>query len=358
MEEAEMKAAVWHHRRDVRIEQVQSPPRPPAGQLQVKVSWCGICGTDLHEYSSGPIYIPVEQPHPLTGVQAPVIIGHEMSGEVVDLGEGVEGFAVGDRVAACPIIGCGSCRWCRSGSMAQCDRVAFLGSSWTGGALAERVNLHAYQCFRLPQSIPDDAGALVEPFSAVVRALHRSAPKPEERVAVVGAGPMGLMSIMAARIIGCAHVVSFEVAERRRHAAKLCGAEENVDPATEDAEKRGYELTGGQGFDLVVECAGIPATALLAGRLARTRGRVMLMGVFDKPAALDLTDIVFREKTVMGSMSGYGMYEETIAMIANPLFLPDVLITERIGLDRLVDIGYRGLLEEKHKHIKTLVKPG
>lgn len=352
-----MRAAVWHNRRDVRIEEVQGPPTPPKGQIQVKVSWCGICGTDLHEYLGGPIYIPVERPHPLTGVQAPVIIGHEMSGEVVAVGDAVESFALGDRVAACPIIGCGSCRWCRSGSMAQCDRVAFLGTSWSGGALAERVNLNAYQCYRLPDSIGDDAGALVEPFSAVVRSVHRSAPQPDERVAVVGAGPMGLMAIMATRILGCAHVVTFEVAERRREAARLCGAEAVVNPATEDAEKRGYELTGGQGFDLVVECAGVPATSLLAGRLARTRGRVTFMGVFEKPAALDLTDIVFREKTITGSMSGYGMYEETIAMMANPLFRPDVLITGRIGLDSLVDTGYRCLLEEKDKHIKTLVRP-
>jgi (R,R)-butanediol dehydrogenase/meso-butanediol dehydrogenase/diacetyl reductase len=352
-----MRAAIWHNRRDVRIEEVQSPPLPPAGQVQVKVSWCGICGTDLHEYIAGPIYIPAERPHPLTGVQAPVIIGHEMSGEVVAVGEDVHGFTLGDRVAACPIIGCGNCRWCRSGSMAQCDRVAFLGTSWSGGALAERVNLHAYQCYRLPASIGDDAGALVEPFSAVVRAIHRSAPKAEESVAVVGAGPMGLMSIMAARIVGCERVVAFEVASLRQEAARLCGAQEVVNPAMEDAEKRGLALTGGQGFDLVVECAGIPATALLAARLARTRGRVTLMGVFDRPAALDLTDIVFREKTITGSMSGYGMYEETIRMMANPLFRADVLTTGRIGLDRLVDTGYRCLLEEKDSHIKTLVRP-
>ena len=131
-----MKAAVWHGRRDVRVENVSEPPPPPPGQVQVRVAWCGICGTDLHEYEGGPLYIPLERPHVLTGVQAPVIIGHEMSGEVTEVGEGVEDFVPGDRVAACPIIGCGQCRWCRSGSMAQCDRVAFLGTSWTGGALA------------------------------------------------------------------------------------------------------------------------------------------------------------------------------------------------------------------------------
>jgi len=82
-----MRAAAWHDRRDVRIEQVQSPPRPPRGQIQVQVSWCGICGTDLHEYMGGPIYIPVGRPHPVTGIKAPVIIGHEMSGLVLEVGE-------------------------------------------------------------------------------------------------------------------------------------------------------------------------------------------------------------------------------------------------------------------------------
>ena len=352
-----MRAAVWHGRHDVRIEDVDNPTEPAPHQVQIKVSWCGICGTDLHEYLSGPIYIPVERSHPLTGVQAPVIIGHEISGVVVTVGEGVQDFVPGDRVAACPIIGCQICRWCRSGSMAQCDRVAFLGTSWSGGGLAERVNLNAYQCYRLPPSIADEAGALVEPFSAVVRAIHRNAPNPQDRIAVVGSGPMGLMSIMALRILGCERIVAFEVASRRREAARLCGAEGAVNPATEDAEKRGLELSDGQGFDLVVECGGIPATALLAGRLARTRGKVTFMGVFDKPAALDLTDIVFREKTITGSMSGFGMYEETIRMMTSPLFRADVLITVRIGLDRLIDTGYRCLLEEKDSHIKTLVRP-
>jgi (R,R)-butanediol dehydrogenase/meso-butanediol dehydrogenase/diacetyl reductase len=116
-------------------------------------------------------------------------------------------------------------------------------------------------------------------------------------------------------------------------------------------------MTGDEGFDLVVECAGIPATALPAGRLARTRGWLTLIGVFEKPAALNLTDIVFREKNYHRSMSGYGIYEETIRMMANPLFRADALITERIGQDQLVYKGYRGLLEEKEHHIKTLVRP-
>lgn len=353
-----MKAAVWHGRQDVRIETVDDPPSPPPGQVQVKVAWCGICGTDLHEYIGGPLYIPVDQPHPITGVRAPVIIGHEMSGEVIAIGEGVEDFAVGDRVAACPIIGCGHCRWCRSGSMAQCDHVAFLGTSWSGGALAARLNLYAYQCYHLPAGIDDEIGALVEPFSSTARAVGQGQVGPDDDVSIVGAGPIGLMALMAARIRGARKTVVIEVAERRIEAAKQCGADAIINPQTENAEKAAMELTNGQGFDVVLECAGQPASVLLASKITRTRGRLVIMGVFEKPAALDLTDLVFREKTVIGSMSGYGLYPESVAMMTDSKFHGRALITDHIGIEELVGRGYDALLHEKDKHIKMLVRPG
>lgn len=352
-----MKAAVWHGRKDVRIENVNDPPDPPSGQVQVRVEWCGICGTDLHEYMGGPLYIPLGRPHPLTGVQAPVIIGHEMSGQVVSVGKGIQSFAVGDRIAACPIIGCGRCRWCRTGSMAQCDHVAFLGTSWTGGALAERVNLNAYQCYHLNDSISDEIGALVEPFSACVRAVAQGDPANEENVAIVGAGPIGLMALMAARIRGARRIVAIETAERRIQAAKLCGADHVINPRLEDPETRTRDLTDGEGFSLIVECAGQPSSVLMAAKLTRTRGHLVVMGVFENPAAIDLTDVVFREKMITGSMSGYGVYDETIAVMTNRHFRGDILITDRIGLDDLVGRGYRSLLDEKDKHIKIIVKP-
>jgi len=352
-----MRAAVWHGRQDVRIERIPEPPPPPPGQVQAEVAWCGICGTDLHEYVGGPLYIPLERPHPLTGVQAPVVIGHEMSGQIVAVGDGVKDFTVGDRIAACPIIGCGRCRWCRTNSMAQCDQVAFLGTSWTGGALAQRLNINAYQCYHLSEAISDEIGALVEPFSATVRAVAQGRPDAEDSVAIVGAGPIGLMALMAARLQGVKQVVAFETAEGRIEAAKLCGAKYVINPSREDAEKRARELTEGEGFPLVIECAGQPASVLMAAKLTRTRGHLVIMGVFEKPAAIDLTDVVFREKTITGSMSGYGLYDETIKMMTDPRFRGDFLITDRIGLDDLIGRGYHGLLHEKEKHIKMLVRP-
>ncbi|MHB1936664.1 MAG: 2,3-butanediol dehydrogenase [Acidobacteriaceae bacterium] len=352
-----MKAAVWHARQDVRIEDVPYPPDPQPTHVQVEVAWCGICGTDLHEYLAGPVYIPVDTPHPLTAVQAPVIVGHEMSGQVAAVGKEVDNFAVGDRVAVCPIIGCQHCRWCKSGLMAQCEMVAFLGSSWRGGALSERLNVYAYQCFHLPDTISDEVGALVEPFSATVRAVKQGNIGPGDNVAIVGAGPMGLMAVLAARLRGAKRTVAVEVAKRRKETAIHLGATAVIDPTAEDAETRALEITEGEGFDVVMECAGQPMTAQLAGRLTRTRGRLVVMGVFEKPAPLDFTDLVFREKTVTGSMSGYGMYDETIRMMTDPLFKGDELITGRIQLEDLIEKGYHGLLYEKDRNVKTLVSP-
>ena len=352
-----MKAAVWHGRKDVRVEEVPDPPPPPAGQLQIEVAWCGLCGTDLHEYLGGPLYIPAQAPHPLTGALAPVILGHELSGRVIAIGEGVTGFKVGDRVVACPIIGCLKCRWCKAGFMGQCENVAFLGISWHSGGFAQKANLHAYQVYHLPDAVPDDVGALVEPWAAVVRMVARGEVGPEDNVAVIGAGPIGLMATMAARIAGAKRIVSVELAERRIELARQCGADANINPKLEDPLARARELTYGNGFDVVLECAGQRATGLLAGRLTRIRGRLMVMGVFEEPAPFDYTDLVYGEKTVIGSMGGYGMFDEAIARLADERFRGDIIITGKIHLDDILDKGFRPLIEEKDRHVKILVSP-
>jgi (R,R)-butanediol dehydrogenase/meso-butanediol dehydrogenase/diacetyl reductase len=241
--------------------------------------------------------------------------------------------------------------------MAQCDKVAFLGTSWWGGGFSDRLNLYAYQCYHLPDSMPDEIGALVEPFASTARAVIRAGVKPEHNVAIVGAGPIGLMSLLAAVIQGAKRVVAVEVAERRIDAAKQCGATAIINPNQGDPLKQAEEVTQGEGFDVVVECVGQPSTGLLAGRLTRTRGTLAVMGVFEEPAPLDFTDLVFREKTVMGSMSGYGLFDEAIQMMGDPRFKGNAIITRRIRLEHLIEEGFHPLLTEKHKHVKTLVSP-
>jgi (R,R)-butanediol dehydrogenase / meso-butanediol dehydrogenase / diacetyl reductase len=208
-----------------------------------------------------------------------------------------------------------------------------------GKAQSERLPVLSHH---LSEAISDEVGAVVEPFSATVRAIVQSGAGPDDNVAIVGTGPIGLMTLIAARIQGVKQVVAIEVTQKR---------------IEEDVERTALEITGGQGFDIVIECAGSPQTILMAGRLARTRGRIIVMGVFEKPAALDLTDIVFREKIVSGSMSGYGMYDVAIRIMSDRRFRGDLLVSDRIGLDELITKGYYGLLREKDQHVKILVRP-
>ncbi|RMF76288.1 MAG: 2,3-butanediol dehydrogenase [Chloroflexi bacterium] len=352
-----MKAAVWHGQRDVRVEEVPEPPSPPPGQVKVEVAWCGICGTDLHEYLGGPLYIPADTPHPLTGAQAPVTLGHEIAGRVVEVGADVTRVKVGDRVALCPIIGCLECEWCQAGLMGLCPQVAFLGISWQSGAFSQYINVYDYMCYHLPDEVPDEVGAMVEPFAATVRAVKQADVQPGDNVAIIGAGPIGLMALQAARIAGAEQVIAFEPAERRQRVARECGATVIIDPTQQDPVAAIQDVTDGAGADVVIECAGVEATGVLAGRVARRKGRVVVMGVFEQPAPFDFTDLVFSEKTVLGSMGGYGVFDESIQMMADGRFNADPLITGKIDLDAIVSDGFTALIERKDENIKILVSP-
>lgn len=352
-----MKAAVWHAQKDVRIEEVPEPPSPPPGQVKVQVAWCGICGTDLHEYLGGPIYIPADQPHPLTGAQAPIILGHEMSGEVVEVGPNVDRIRVGDRVALCPIIGCRKCKWCKSGLMGICPNIAFLGVSWHGGGFAQYVNVCDYMCYKIPPEVSYEVGALVEPFAATVRAVKRAKVMPEETVAVVGSGPIGMMAIQAARIAGAKMIVAFEPAAKRQELAKQCGANWVINPVSQDPMKEISELTDGEGANVVIECAGLDKTGILAGHIAQRTGRIMVMGVFERPAVLDYTDVVYGEKMILGSMGGYGVFDDAIRMMAEGKFNGDPLITGKIKLEDILQKGFDALIRFKEENAKILVSP-
>jgi (R,R)-butanediol dehydrogenase/meso-butanediol dehydrogenase/diacetyl reductase len=352
-----MKAAIWYGRRDIRVEDVPEPPPPPPGQVKIEVAWCGICGTDLHEYLGGPIKIPANAPHPMTGVQAPVILGHELAGKIVEAGSGVDRLKVGDRVVPQTLIGCLECHWCKSGLMGLCSSLAFLGKSWHSGGFSRFVNVYDYMCFKLLPEVSDEIGAMVEPFAAAVRAVHQAKIKPGESVAIIGAGPIGLMALQVARIMGAGQVVAIEPVAKRRALALQCGATDVIDPRVQDALGAIAEFTAGAGVDVVIECAGVEATGIMAGRMARRQGRVIILGVFEQPAPLDYADLVFGEKLVRGSMGGYGVFDDAIQIMAEGKFQGDPLITARIGLDDIVAEGFETLIMDKEKHIKILVSP-
>ena len=186
-----MKAAIYHGNKDLRWEDVPEP-QARKGHVKIKVAYNGICGTDIHEYYNGPILTPV-WPHLLTGKTLPVVLGHEFSGTVVEVGADVTGVSEGDRVAVEAVINCGNCFPCQRGSYNLCDISAWLGlSSDDGGGLGEFAVVAGDRVHVLPDHVSLEHGALVEPLSVAMHAVNRVRPLPDQRVVVHGAGPVGL----------------------------------------------------------------------------------------------------------------------------------------------------------------------
>jgi len=350
-----MKAAVWHGKKDVRVENVSEPPAPGPEEVKIKVHWTGICGSDLHEYDAGPIFIPTQAPHPLTGRMAPLILGHEFCGEVVEKGKEVRNVSVGDRVAPDAAQHCGECYMCKVNRYSLCEKLAFTGLM-TDGAFAEYVNVPAYTLFKLRPELSSEAGALVEPIAVGIHAIRQGKLLMGDTVAVVGAGTIGLVTIQAARAAGAGKVFSIEVAKERKEYARDLGAVV-LDPKETDVAAEIKEQTEGQGVDVAIECIGKAETVNTCIQCLKRGGRGVIVGIFEKAGEINYNDLVFEEKELVGSLAYYGEFETAIALLADGRIKAESLITGKIKLDDIVDKGFEELLTNRESNIKILVEP-
>lgn len=352
-----MRAAVWHGRHDIRVETVPLPPAPPEGWVQIRVHWCGICGSDLHEYLAGPVFIPVDAPHPLTGIQGQCILGHEFCGEIAAVGAGVQGFAVGQRVAADACQHCGHCYYCLHGMYNICENLAFTGLM-NNGAFAELVNVPANLLYALPDHFPTEAGALIEPLAVGMHAVKKAGSLLGQNVVVVGAGTIGLCTIACARAAGAAQVIALEMSEARKARAKAVGASHVIDPSACDALAEVRRVTGGLGADISFECIGHKDTAKLAIDTIRKAGTCVMVGIFEEPSNFNFFELVSTEKRVIGSLAYNGEFADVIAFIADGRIDVTPFITGRIQLEDIVDKGFEQLVHHKENNVKIIVSPG
>ncbi len=350
-----MKAAVWYDKKDVRVEEVSEPPAPGLGQVKIKVDWCGICGSDLHEYDVGPIFIPTVEPHPLTGQKAPLTLGHEFSGEVVAIGDGVTNVVVGDRVAPDACQYCGTCDMCKVNRYSVCESLAFTGLM-VDGAFAEYVNVPAYTLYKLPPGLSGEAGALVEPIAVGIHALRQGKVMIGDTVCVLGAGTIGLVTIQAAMAAGASKVFCIEMAEERKRYAAELGAIV-LDPTNVDVTAEVKAQTGGLGVNCAVECIGKAVTVNTCISVTKRGGTVVIVGIFEKPGEINYNDLVFEEKTLVGSLAYYGEFDTAIALLADGRLKAEPLITGKIKLDDIVEKGFEELLKNRESNVKILVSP-
>ncbi|MEZ4862357.1 MAG: 2,3-butanediol dehydrogenase [Caldilineaceae bacterium] len=353
-----MKAALWHARNDIRIEDVPVPSAPGPGEVVIKVGACGICGTDLEEYRAGPLFIPVDAPNPLTGAQAPLILGHEFAGEVMEVGPGVTNFKVGDHLAPDVLIYCGECFWCQRHQVTLCDKLAALGLMGDGG-LAEYCKLPVNMAILVPNGLSDDHAAMAEPLSVAVRAVRRGRLAPGESVAIFGGGTIGLFCLQVARAAGAGEVFVVEPLANRRALAKQLGASAVIDPTTVDPVAALHKLTRGVGPDLVLEASGGVKVTAVAVHSARKAGRIVLVGLPVAPTSFNFFDVVATEKELIGSLSH--VYDEDYATAVRWLgdgrVLAEPLISARIPLERLLIDGLERLEQRAMETLKVIVKP-
>jgi (R,R)-butanediol dehydrogenase / meso-butanediol dehydrogenase / diacetyl reductase len=352
-----MRAARWHGRGDVRVEDVPQPV-PGPGELLLRVSWCGICGTDLEEYLDGPSIIPVEVPNGLTGRVAPLTLGHEFVGAVAALGEGVLDFRIGERVAPEVVLFCGQCSFCRRHEYALCVNWAAIDLMADGG-LAEYVVVPAFACVRLPDTLSDEDGALVEPTEVAVRAVRKSDLRLGEAVAVVGGGAVGLLTLQVARAGGAGSAYLIEPRAARRELGLTLGATAAFDPIQPNWQQELREACRGVGPDVVFECAGASETADLAVRIARKGGRIVLLGIHAARVPLSTLDLIVGEKHVIGSVQHHFDEDLPVAvqLLAERKVQVGSLITAREPLGRVVAGGFQALVEHPDQYLKVLIGP-
>lgn len=347
-----MRAAVWYGRKNTKVVDVPDAPDPGPGEVKIKVAWTGICGTDLHEYWAGPIWMPME-PHPLTGKAAPLIQGHEFAGLIEEVGPGVVGFKPGDRVTADSETHCGKCWACLRHEYSLCEICAYLGLG-RDGVFAPYVTIPADSVFHVPPNINLQQASFSEPTAVAVHVLQRGRLAAGDSVLIIGAGNQGLLQYQLIRHSSASQVFMVEFEGKRAEVARSLGAEV-LDPSKVDIVDYVKQKTDGRGVDLTLDDAGNSETLTMALQATRIQGRVVEVGIFEKPATFNINDLVLKERELIGILNTGCMIPTALKLMAAGRVDPTPLISNRIDLEDVVEKGFEECIVHKDKNVKVIV---
>jgi (R,R)-butanediol dehydrogenase / meso-butanediol dehydrogenase / diacetyl reductase len=317
-----MKAAVFKGSNTMAVADVPEP-KPGPGEVVLKVHACGICGSDLHAVQYG------------FGMQPDTVMGHEFCGEIRELGAGVAGFEVGERVTSLPYISCGECDHCRHGSAMRCAKIRGIGLGQLPGAYAEYVLCGAGSLLKLPDNVSSREGAMVEPLSVGLHGVSRSGLRPGGACLVMGAGPIGLATLLWCKAKGARAVIVSELAPGRVDLAYKLGATAVVNPQVESPARKVSEITGREP-EIVFECIGVKSTLQSAIEMVAPQGRIEVLGVCMEPDQIAPLTCVLKEITI-DFVLGYSRaeFQETIDALASGLINAKPMVTDVIGVDQV-----------------------
>lgn len=346
-----MRVARFYAPGDIRIEDMPEPT-PGPGEVKIKVRACSTCGTDVKISRFGHHHI-----------DPPRVMGHEIAGEVTEVGEGVEGWAAGDRVQVIAAIPCGECEFCRRGSMTICPNQVSMGYHFDGGfaeyMIVPRNVLAVDGLNRIPDGVSFAEASVAEPFACAINAQNLARVGDGDVVVVIGSGPIGCLHVRLARARGAAKVFLVELSrERLDMAAALVHPDAAIGSGEEDAVAKVRELTDGRGADVVITAAASGAAQEQALEMIARQGRISFFGGLpkDKPTiTLDSNVVHYQEITIVGANGSSPQHnKEALGLIADGSVPVDDLITHRLGLDQVleaIDIVSRG------EAIKVTIEP-
>ncbi|MDQ0222396.1 2,3-butanediol dehydrogenase [Streptococcus moroccensis] len=345
-----MKAARWYNKKDVRVEEIETPETLGATEVKLAVKYAGICGSDLHEYLGGPIFIPTEQEHPYSHRKAPITMGHEYCGEVVAVGDQVTNLVPGDRVVVEPIL---TADGQLVGQYNIDPNLGFIGLAGDGG-FAEFSVVEACNCHKLPDGVDFQQGALTEPAAVALYAVRQSKFRVGDSAVVFGAGPIGLLIIDALNAAGATEIYAVEVSPERQELARELGAIA-IDPTAEDAVAKIQELTNG-GADISFEVTGVPKVLAQSLEALKNDGECIVVSIWETEASFHPNELVIKEKTMKGIIAYRHIFPDVLKLMTQGYFSKDKLVTKVIKLDDIVEEGFEALVKEKSQ-IKILVSP-
>ncbi|MEA2252486.1 MAG: (R,R)-butanediol dehydrogenase / meso-butanediol dehydrogenase / diacetyl reductase [Solirubrobacteraceae bacterium] len=347
-----MLALRWHDRRDVRVDEVPEPLLGEHADALIEVSQCGICGTDLAEWRSGPAMIRLT-PHPLSGQAPPVTLGHELVGTLVEGSSPDGAIQLGARVTVDACLRCGTCPACQRGDYHMCRYGGSIGLHVDGG-FAPLVAVPGYTLVAVPDEVSDEQAALTEPFAVGLHGLERAGAAPGHDVLVLGFGTIGAASALVARALGARpHVVELD-AERRAVAERL--GLPTIDPG-DDLARRVRKSLGDGGADVVVESTGVADVVPLAVECAARGGRVALLGLPSAASTLDARRLTLFERSLIGSLGYRHDLPRVLRMVASGALDPAELVSDRVALADAAQ-ALQDLASAPAGKIKVLVQTG